>query len=123
MTAPSIKEALELKPCPFCGSQPSFESSDTGCVIKCVDDGCWLNQAEVFEWSDDEAVRCWNTRATLSQPTADRREIVARVVDPEAFQNGLRKDGVSVYWFERRSAALAKADSILSALDDGGADA
>src|SRR5687768_5461021 len=47
-------------------------------------------------------------------PQDAQRQAIARIIDPEAFQNGLRKDGVSVYWFERRAASLTKADAIIA---------
>jgi hypothetical protein len=81
-------EALE--PCPFCGTKPSFESSDSGCIIKCDNDGCWLNQAELFEWSDDDAARRWNTRilaASLpesNQPAAAQSNASAELEDARA---------------------------------------
>lgn len=49
--------------------------------------------------------------ATPSDPTADRREIVARIINPAAFNSPRSDPGISV--------AREKADAILAALDRG----
>ena len=85
MTAPSIKEALERA--------RRYVEHHPG------------TQAQYDLRAIDVAL------ATF-QPDGERREAIARIIDPKAFQND--KDGVSLYWSERRTTALADADLILA---------
>lgn len=102
------REALE--PCPFCGgdaesdSQRHYRNISTGNLeksaaiycTKCNADMAWcyrdtpeIEREQVMLLLTEQ----WNTRATLSQPTADRREIVARTlrslkeITPKDFAN------------------------------------
>jgi Lar family restriction alleviation protein len=85
--APSIKEALELKPCPFCGGEPDIRTR--------MDEDIWTHN--IVEWTGVHCVECdigfewppgaepdakeqWNTRATL-QPSGERREAIARIIE------------------------------------------
>jgi len=68
----------------------------------------------------------WNTRATLSQPTADRREIVARIkADPgdgtlhPDLAHVLARGFDTMGWDRPASAAEDMIDAILAALDGG----
>lgn len=80
MTAPSPKEALELKPCPFCNTAPAFGRmiEPDHVTIGCNNDGC-LVQLCIVSDSERDAVKAWNTRATL-QPSGERREAIARLL-------------------------------------------
>jgi hypothetical protein len=113
-------KAPSLKPCPFCGTAPSFESTDSGCIIKCTEESCWMNQAEVFEWDDDGAIRRWNTRATPPAPTpsAVRERILALVdellqADTE-FENAY--PGESKAALEALDSARARLEAALTTL-------
>ena len=77
MTSPSIKEALE--PCPFCNTAPAFGRmiEPDQVTIGCNNDGC-LVQLCVVSDVESEAVKAWNTRATL-QPSGEMREAIARI--------------------------------------------
>ncbi len=81
MTAPSIKEALELKPCPFCGEHPRMNQGGEPehVTIGCNNDGCLVQLCVVSE-TEHDAVAAWNTRATLSPPAGERREAIARAI-------------------------------------------
>ena len=87
MTAPSIKEALKLKPCPFCGcgdikfNHPNKEMGWRG-SINCP--ACLVTMPR--ECGDQELIDCWNERAALAtlQPDGERREVIARILaDPK----------------------------------------
>lgn len=96
MTAPSIKEALELLPCPFCGgeaesdSQRHYRNISTGNLEKsaaiyctsCNADMTWCYR-DTPEIEREQVmsllIEQWNTRATL-QPSGERREAIARAV-------------------------------------------
>lgn len=82
MTAPSIKEALELKPCPFCGETPAFGRmiEPEHVTIGCNNDGCLVQLCVVSEIEQD-AIAAWNTRATLSPLAGERREAIARLIE------------------------------------------
>jgi hypothetical protein len=84
MTAPSIKQALELKSCPFCGGP-------AGCVafefVTCLsaqplgEELCPGKQIKApVDKEDPTYSTAWNTRAT-SQPSGERRIESLRVGD------------------------------------------
>lgn len=132
MIAPSIKEALELKPCPFCGGdaesdcQRHYRNISTGNLeksaaiycTKCSADMTWcyrdtpeIEREQVMLLLTEQ----WNTRATLSQPTADRREIVARLIREHVEYGYDRAD-------DQQQSIIGideAADAILAALDGG----
>ncbi|WP_416192969.1 Lar family restriction alleviation protein [Nitrobacter sp. TKz-YC01] len=77
MTAPSIKEALELKPCPFCGGSDVVccDQGDDDFAVTCK--SCGVSSR--FDDDKSKAVAAWNTRATL-QPSGDRRGAIAQAL-------------------------------------------
>lgn len=91
---PSIKEALELLPCPFCGSAAEIERGNDhhgewfnlGCSCHWgnvePDSACSAGRMWYTAEPEDEpkAIATWNTRATLSPPAGERREAIARAV-------------------------------------------
>ena len=78
MTTP--KEALELKPCPFCGSR-DVEAVDSLDFVACQNCGASL------EDSEPSARELWNTRATAPLQGEDAVERVARIIDPSAWRD------------------------------------
>lgn len=75
MTTP--KEALELKPCPFCNGSATIErygNASYSTIYTCDECGCRLETGEEFNHGS-----CWNTRATASLE-GDAVERVARIV-------------------------------------------
>lgn len=90
MTAPSIKEALELLPCPFCGGEaeridiPTVGSDPElggdpnagGSCIQCKQ--CTASTALHFDRKEN-LYSSWNDRAALAtlQPSGERREAIA----------------------------------------------
>lgn len=92
MTTP--KEALELKPCPFCGGQAIKDTSGEfrhhGINypvhrIRCDKSDC-LAMPRVKNPIEGACIDAWNTRATASFE-GDAVERVARIIDPRAFEN------------------------------------
>ena len=54
--------SLELKPCPFCGGEASFERNGTSrqsCIVVCESCGCRFESGE----KGDACGNSWNTRA------------------------------------------------------------
>lgn len=94
-SAPSVKEALE--PCPFCGGNGKMIHpmspwtkegyGPDGSRITCERLDCsGVGKACYGPNQDDEAIAAWNTRATL-QPSGERRDAIARIIDPVAFDS------------------------------------
>lgn len=100
MTTPSIKEALELKPCPFCGGEAQLCQGIGGLVIQCNSEDCIGTVGPAY--TEAQAAALWNTRATLSPPAGEipdyNEEAIAK----------LRPDYVSD--FARSLAADARHD-------------
>lgn len=124
MTAPSIKEALELKPCPFCGKSATMEQDESnyrwsvGCNAA-DETACMGYQSFTTFARRSEAVKAWNTRATLSPPAGERREAIARLIDPIAFRpKHIIGEGLSETekekWLRARNVAYYTADAILA---------
>jgi len=66
----------------------------------------------------DEAKKSGGGKEPRGCPTPDRREIVAQIIDPSAFEpNNLAQEPFYIDLWKRR--ALAKADAILATLDGG----
>lgn len=90
--APSIKEALELKPCPFCSKQP--QSRWHGATGEDDDSGYWgIDCCQAFSHggSQEDAVEKWNTRATLSPSAGELSGISGELRDSVA--EAIRGDG------------------------------
>lgn len=81
MTAPSIKEALELLPCPFCGKKPIVWNGGEPdhMTIGCNNEDCPVDICSVSIPGKEKILDAWNTRATL-QPSGERREAIARII-------------------------------------------
>lgn len=56
----------ELKPCPFCGGEVTFHDmiGDLGTYIRCKNEDCILNEIQLFNVMEDEAIIMWNNRYT-----------------------------------------------------------
>ena len=56
-------DKYKLKPCPFCGGQPVFESyyTDANETFICIE--CSKCGIQVFQDDTKELIRFWNTRA------------------------------------------------------------
>ena len=68
---PQQQEALELKPCPFCGTdKPVLSNNQTRCwEVFCRK--CGASVMVKLRQRDYEAVDAWNTRADLPRATAE----------------------------------------------------
>lgn len=94
--APSIEEALELLPCPFCGGESESDSHrhyrniSTGNLEKSAAIYCTSCNADMMWCYRDTPeiereqvmsllIEQWNTRATL-QPDGERREAIAKAL-------------------------------------------
>lgn len=77
--------ADELKPCPFCGADESYQCSRSATVgaatawrcSKCGANGPYVER----DGSDAALIRAWNRRAPSSAPAVDPREVCARPCD------------------------------------------
>ena len=96
----------ELKPCPFCASQPSLlEASNHSAAysVECLADGCPASP-HIWELDKATALAAWNTRAPdwqsiateamrlLSQKTRDG-SVIAWLKDVEALEDRFRAAG------------------------------
>ena len=55
-------EGMKIKPCPFCGKQPTLSisnSRDNYVYVMCQNDDCLAN---IGHNSADDAIRAWNKR-------------------------------------------------------------
>jgi len=100
-------DKYELKPCPFCGSEPRFwEGEYCGISVVCSNDECAADTRTSF--SRDEAIKRWNRRAFGWQPieTAPKDGSYILAWGPDF--------GCSIVrWFdERKSGPVYGADSI-----------
>ena len=87
------KEAIELKPCPFCGSKAAIyhlRKQNMYVVSCCADDSCFHGTDGVSEdWcpmdletpefaTETEAIEVWNKRASLSP---DNKQLTGELTD------------------------------------------
>jgi len=78
----------ELKPCPFCGGESFIradESHSTAFFVGCSDWDCFGNM--MWDETEAEARRKWNTRAESAEVTAIREQN-ARMVEALRFYAG-----------------------------------
>lgn len=78
--APSIKEVLELKPCPFCGGKGRvYQLQSAKELWRVRYENCDVGPNPTFGAKD--AVNAWNTRSAVAtlQPSGERREAIARI--------------------------------------------
>ena len=55
-------EKVELKPCPFCGSEAELITNRSGTnVVRCSNFNCWIS-TKIFGFKET-AINKWNTRA------------------------------------------------------------
>jgi hypothetical protein len=71
-------EAVELKPCPFCGSDAFLEIK--GCYVRCI--SCCVDGPVFDNWDEDsngelEAAKLWNARKVPEPSTTITLEMVA----------------------------------------------
>ena len=56
--------ANELKPCPFCGGEPtvSYDADDKWFLIECLNDDCPFIVQGQWHLDMEEAIEAWNRR-------------------------------------------------------------
>ena len=64
-----LMEGLELKSCPFCGSNADYRerrqsySHNSFWDVRCLDDSCYLSDGAGWHWdTKHEALEIWNER-------------------------------------------------------------
>ena len=63
MSEPEPRYQTPLRPCPFCGKNPSSRVlGKTRLEIACVNSSCRLKPAIYGDWENYEAIRAWNYR-------------------------------------------------------------
>ena len=50
-----------LKPCPFCGTEAHYTSSDRGHAVECMSPSCWAQMP--WRIALDDAIAAWNCRS------------------------------------------------------------
>jgi Lar family restriction alleviation protein len=92
---PQQQEALELKPCPFCGTdKPVLSNNQTRCwEVFCRK--CGASVMVKLRQRDYEAVDAWNTRADLPRATADDWSIAKSLVRDWLMERGVALSGVN----------------------------
>lgn len=81
-------EAVALKPCPFCGGEPTLDDDTMGHSVVC----CYHCYAQAgFGPEDDAAITKWNNRA---QPDASALVEVLRKIDKQVSHAMLGEDVV-----------------------------
>ena len=56
-------EDLNLKPCPFCGSEAEFCETEVGCSVECSNFDCNVGML-INSWTKKKAISIWNTRTS-----------------------------------------------------------
>ena len=117
----SIQEALELKPCPLCGSKflMGREPHDNHPVggkfylfhqcrpLGSPAEKCPIDVHGHFDTAE-EAAAIWNTRATL-QPDGERREAIARALERHDMRDyGWTDKQFEVWWTKDDRAASSR---------------
>ena len=117
----SIQEALELKPCPLCGSKflMGREPHDNHRVggkfylfhqcrpLGSPAEKCPIDVHGHFDTAE-EAAAIWNTRATL-QPDGERREAIARALERHDMRDyGWTDKQFEVWWTKDDRAASSR---------------
>ena len=76
-------EAVELKPCPFCGSAAELLQDDDGRWTQVMCAGCGGKAPEVMA-SKEAASAAWNRRATSAADAAEVERLRAEVLELKA---------------------------------------
>lgn len=64
---------MKLKPCPFCGGQPSWTIFNGGYLLVCAQSNCFAN-IKIMGSSEKEVSNKWNTRAEdIERETLENR--------------------------------------------------
>ena len=103
----------ELKSCPFCGVHPlldmEFNNGMEWPSIKCTFTACHVNPSTSRYRFEKSAIKAWNTRTALEQPTNDV-ERVARAIYLGMYNKlGANWDAVETkdVWFDLAKKAIA----------------
>lgn len=112
----------ELKPCPFCGTQATYEDEADGTnrphYIGCADSHCQMGTGRYFE-TKHAALIAWNMRP--SNLVTLPREVVEEVTDflkALSFSTSFLKP-VEKQWAARRTEILSKLTSSISNTTEG----
>lgn len=78
----------ELKPCPFCGSDPKFtlDDGDGGSWVTCTNDKCKVNPSAIWHAHDKETiVQHWNNRPESEAERVLREYGVSRLMSQNIY--------------------------------------
>ncbi|WP_161662553.1 Lar family restriction alleviation protein [Brucella rhizosphaerae] len=106
--------ANELKPCPFCGNEPSLNHMGSGCFTVSCSNGHHINT----EASKDKAIKAWNTRPAATDTGLVTVEYQVRSkLNGHWVKDNFLSQQLSPDTERRELVTRAQADELLAAKD------
>lgn len=96
----ALLQGVQLKPCPFCGSQPKLSNH----LVLCNDIPCKVNPTTGWHHKQHHAIDCWNSRA----PDTEAAERIATL--ERELAEALREVEVLRQYGNKDCTAMAEAE-------------